>query len=112
MANDSFSVEDPIRTEGKRKTKKNGRGLFVAALAVFSLSFSVLCVAFVYLDSKGIIPKELFGKILIGAAAFILFEVLLLLLSERKKLFAVISILICLAVISASVYGIYVLYKV
>ena len=111
-----YEVGERIPDGGKAKKKKDrkrqARGFFVAALFFFSLSLAALCAAFIYLDSHGIIPENLFSKILMAIGAFILLEVLVLLISSRSRVVSVLSILLCLAVLAASIYGIYVLYSI
>ena len=101
-----------LKRSNSRKRNRIRRGFFVAAFALFSVSLCFLCFAFIYLDSHGIVPDELFSKILMGIGAFILAELLFLLISRRSIFFSVLSILICLAITAVSVFGIYTLYKI
>ena len=108
-----YDVSERISADRRvrRKRTKRGTGFFVAALAFFSLSLSAICAAFIYLDSNDILPENLFGKILIGFGIFVFLELLFLILSRKSRFIAALSILVCMAVISASAYGVYALYS-
>ena len=109
-------IEVSQRISGKRNRSRRRnlirRRFSLFALAVFTISLCLLCSAFIYVDQQGIVPDELFGKILIGAACFLLLETVFLLISRKSVIVSFLSILVCLAVIAVSAFGIYSLYKV
>ena len=95
----------------KWKTDKGHNYFFITALVFFSVTFALMCGAFIYLDSNGIIPGSMFAKILLAAGGFVLLDALLVFLSRKSRTLAVVSIILCLIVIIAAVIGIYALYK-
>ena len=99
------------KDKNKRAAKRGSKGLFVAALAFFSVTFALLCTLCIYLNSNGIVPDSLFVKILLAAGGFLLVEALLVYLSKQNRLIAIISIAICFIVVVASLIGVYMLYK-
>lgn len=105
-----YEIDAPIeKARKRRKRKKQGRGLSVMALVLFSLSFAALCAAFIYLDSNGLIPEQYFRYIFMAFGGFILIESLFLIVSRKSGFVAVLSMLLCVAVIAVSGYGIYAL---
>ena len=105
-------VEQRIsKSKRKKKDGKGKRGCFVTALMLFSLSFAALCAAFIYLDNNGLIPENLFKWILYGVGGFILLEVIFLAIARKSIFVSILSMLICIAVITASSYGTHVLYQ-
>ena len=113
FVSEDHQVEQRISKAKKQKrTAKGAKGCFLAAVILFLLSFAALCAAFLYLDKNDLIPENLIRWILIGVGGFVLFEIVLL-VSARKRIFlSVLSLLLCLSVISASTYGIYALSKI
>ena len=113
---DKNAVDELVSTTAdmdnvKRATPSENNGFFVMALMSFSLTFIILCAAFVYLDSNRIIPGSILWKVILAAIGFILLDALLVMLSRRHKIIAVVSVILCLVVIIASAVGIYLLYK-
>ena len=106
------AVESRIESGKKGSGGKLTGKFFVAALAVFSVCFALLCAALVYVNSKDVVPANLFQKVLIGTAVFILAEILLLMGSRQRIALSVTSIVLCIAVIAASSLGIYTVYKI
>ena len=108
-------VEDRIVPKKKaksRKKRKMYRGFTLAAVIFFAVSLCFLGAAFVYLEKQGIIPDDLFSKILIGAGLFTAVEILLLIISRNSISVSVLSMLTCLAITAASAFGVYTLYSV
>ena len=108
----NYNVAERISSDKRKNKRKKSKGLFVTALAFFSLSLAALSAAFIYLDSNGIVPDNLFVKIIGGIVAFSLIEFLFLLLSSKHRIVALLSIIVCIAVFSFSVYGTYILHNV
>ena len=83
----SDRLEVNIRISGKkhkkRKRDKRRRAFSGVALAIFAVSFCFLCAAFIYVDIIGILPEELFGKILIGVVSFLLLGLSLQLITRN-----------------------------
>lgn len=96
----------------KRKRDKRRRAFSGVALAVFAVSFCFLCAAFIYVDIIGILPEELFRKILICVVSFLLLGLSLQLIARKSIILSIVSILLCLVVVAGSVFGIYSLYKI
>ena len=108
---DNKDLGAPISGDMVKKAKKKKKRDFVVALILFSLAFAALCAALIYLDSSRFVPDKLFREILIGVGGFIILEILLLIVSLRKKALAFVSGVLCFAALIASVLGIYALYK-
>ena len=109
----NYEVGERIHTDKKNnKKRKSNKSFFVTALAFFSLALAALCTTLIYLDSNGIIPGTLFRKIFLGLSVFLVLELLFLFISRKSRLVAALSILICVAVISASSYGTYTIQRV
>ena len=109
----NYEVGERIHTDKKNiKKRKSNRSFFVTALAFFSLALAALCTTLIYLDSNRIIPDTLFRKIFLGLSVFLGLELLFLIISRRSTLIAALSILICVAVISASSYGTYAIQRI
>ena len=108
----NYNVGERISSDKRKNKRKKSKGMFVTALAFFSLSLAALSAAFIYLDSKGIVPDNLFVKIIGGIVAFSLIEIFLLLLSSKHRMVALLSIIVCIVVFSFSVYGSYILHSV
>lgn len=110
-----YSVEKPIsqgKKTRKRKVKKKSGSCFIVALLFFSLTFAAICATFIYLDSNGLIPENLFFKILLGAGGFILLELFLMILSRKSRIVAALSVLLCMVVLGSATFGVYALYQV
>lgn len=110
-----YGIERPIsiteEDKKKRNDRKGSKGFFVASLIIASLTFAFLTLAVIYLDSNGIIPENILKKFFFSTVVFVIIDGLLVFLSTRSKVAAIISIILCVAVILVSAFGTYLLYK-
>ena len=110
LATDNDGVKERIESDKKKHGK--GSRAFVASLILFSVCFALLCAAFIYVDTKQVVPQSLFSKAVLGAVGFVILEILLIISARKRVVSAVISIVLCICVIVASAVGIRTVYQI
>lgn len=100
------------RIESDKKRQSDGKKTFTVSLIFFSISFAILCATFIYIDTKNVVPQSLFSKVLFGAVVFVLLEVLLILSARKRRIYAVISIVLCACIIVISTIGVRTVYQI
>ena len=100
------------RIESDKKRQRNGKKAFAVSLIFFSISFAILCATFIYIDTKNVVPQNLFSKVLLGAVLFVLLEVFLILSARKRSIYAIISIVLCACIIVVSTIGVRTVYQI